>query len=154
MPTSRTAAALLAAGLLLSACGASGGSDETTDATATTSAETTTAKGQTTTEAPAAETTSTTEGDAMTPVDGLPPCQELLEQYASAFTPDDLSPVIELFRTWAPYMPDDVATATNNLADAYEDADAKLANIDMNDVDLTADAQVFSDWTNDGCPSA
>jgi len=27
-----------------------------------------------------------------------------------------------------------------------------VANLNMADVELTADAQTFSDWTNNGCP--
>jgi len=49
-------------------------------------------------------------------------------------------------------MPKDVGEATGRLADAYEEA-GSLGNIDMADVDLTADAQIFSDWTNEGCPA-
>lgn len=150
------AAVALSAALALAGCGASGGSDDEAGAgseTATTEASAT-SEATPTTEATTTSEATTTEVETTTTVVGgeLPPCQELLEQYAAAFDPDDLSEVIALFRSWAPSMPADVGAATTRLADAYEAADGDLGGIDMTDVDLTADAEIFSDWTNEGCP--
>ena len=75
----------------------------------------------------------------------------MLRQYTEAFTPDDLAPVVALFRAWAPSMPDDVGAAVGRIADAY-DAAGDLGHIDLSDTDLSADAQAFSDWTAAGCP--
>jgi hypothetical protein len=157
-----TALATAAIALLLTvgATGCGGSSDEaatpTTAAPAETTATTepsgddaTTSEPTPTTEEPADDTTTTGPSE---PGDGLPPCQELLQQYADAFTPDDLQPVIDRFREWAPDMPEEVGVAVERLADAYEAADGSLGNLDLSDVDLSADAQTFSDWTNNGCP--
>jgi hypothetical protein len=159
MTTRWIATMALAGAVALAGCGASGGSDDeagaggdttsteapaTTDAPATTEA-TTTSEATTTEVDPTTTTSEATDGE-------LPPCQELLQQYAAAFDPDDMSEVIALFRSWAPNMPADVGAATTRLADAYEAVDGDLGGIDMTDVDLTADAETFSDWTNEGCP--
>lgn len=124
---------------------------ETTEAETTTSDPTTTIDEATTTTDAGDETgdeTTTTAGSSS----GLPSCQDLLVEYAEVFTPDDLQPVIDRFRAWAPDMPAEVGAAVERLADAYEEADGVLGNLDFADVDLTADAQTFSDWTNEGCP--
>ena len=143
------AATTLAVGLLIAApaCGSSsdGAGSATTAGPTTTS--TTTAEASTTAAVEAAVTTTT---EAST-VEGLPSCQDVLQQYADAFTPDDLAPVVAKFRAWAPLMPDDVAAAVTRIADAYEAA-GSLGKLDLADQDLTADAQTFTDWTNEGCP--
>jgi hypothetical protein len=150
----------LSGALAFAGCGTSGGSDDdaagestSTEAPASTEAPTTT-EDPTTTEAPTTEVpTSEVDPTTTTVASGAAlDCEEVLAQYAAAFDPADMSEVIALFRSWVPSMPEDVGAATTRLADAYEDADANLANINMADVDLTADAQVFSDWTNEGCP--
>lgn len=143
------AGALAALGLGLAGCGSSGGSDAapTTSRPTTTTAPTTTAASTTSTSSDDV-TTTTSAGTA----DGLPPCQELLQEYTDRFTMDDLSDAAAFFREYAPYMPDDVAAASTRIAEAYEAAEGDPANLDFGDVDLTADAQTFSDWTNDGCP--
>jgi hypothetical protein len=150
----------LSAALALAGCGTSGGSDDdaggdttTTEAPASTEAPTTEAP---TTEAPTTEVpTSEVDPTTTTSVSGAAlDCEEVLAQYAAAFDPEDLTEVIELFRSWVPSMPEDVGAATTRLADAYEDADANLANLNLADVDLSADAEAFSNWTNEGCPPA
>ncbi|MEZ5140761.1 MAG: hypothetical protein R2702_07560 [Acidimicrobiales bacterium] len=115
---------------------------------------TTTAAGPTTTAATTEATTTeaTTATTAATPA-GLPSCDEVLRRYTEAFTPDDLQPVVDLFRAWAPAMPTEVGAAVTRIADAYEEA-GNLGELDLADRDLTDDAQTFSDWTNDGCPAA
>lgn len=148
------AALVLAA--TVTACSSSSSSDSAPAVERTT----TTAAGPTTTEPTSttgdlSDTTTTgapttTEAEAIT---ALPPCQELLQQYADAFVPDDLLPVAQLFRQWAPFMPVEVGAASQRLAQAYEAAQGDLANLDMADQDLSDDAQVFSDWTNAGCPA-
>lgn len=149
----------LAAVLALGACSTSGDdATPTTEpaATATTEApDATSTDGTTTTSAGPDDEATTTEAAPEDPanLEELPDCQELLSQYAEAFDPDDMGEVIALFRAWAPLSPDEVASAMNNLADAYEEVDGDMANIDLTDVDLTADAETFSDWTNDGCPA-
>jgi hypothetical protein len=152
---------LLALSAGLAACGSSGGSDA---APSTTRATTSTTAGATTTEASTTTTGSkTTTTDASTTTTGSGPtttvaaggpvdCQALLQEYTDVFDPDDLAGAVTFFRTYEPAMPDDVAKATERLAAAYEKA-GDLGHMDMASVDLTADAQTFSDWTNDGCPA-
>lgn len=135
--------------LALAGCGTSGGADGDAGTTATTAGASTTTAVPTTEPDPTTTTTTTT----VEPAGGLLDCQELLSEYAEAFDPDDMSEVIERFRAWAPDMPAEVGAATERLADAYEAADGDLANVDMMDVDLSADAKTFSDWTNEGCPA-
>jgi acyl transferase domain-containing protein len=153
-----TAIALVALALVLGACSSSSDDDAATTTDPTT-AEPTAEPGSeaTTTEADEATTTepeaTTSTTAASEPTEGLPSCQELLQQYTDAFTPDDLAPVVERFRAWAPDMPAEVGAAVTRLADAYDEA-GDLGNLNMADVDLTADAQTFSDWTNEGCPPA
>ncbi len=135
----------------LAGCG-SGGSD----AAPTTKAEasSTTTSATTTTEA-TETTTSTDDGSTTTAAvepGGAVDCQALLLEYAEVFDPDDLSGAVTFFRKYEASMPDDVAAATERLAVAYDKA-GDLGHMDMADVDLTADAQTFSDWTNDGCPA-
>jgi hypothetical protein len=138
----------LVAAAVLAACGSSGGdaSPSTTAATTTSPTTSTTADGTTTTAGTDATTTEASGAGAT--VD----CQALLEEYAEVFDPDDLSGTVAFFRQYEPDMPDDVAAATERLAVAYEEA-GDLGNLALGDVDLTADAQTFSDWTNDGCPA-
>ena len=81
----------------------------------------------------------------------LPDCQALLQEYTDVFTPDDLTPVITFFRKYAPLMPDDVGAASLRIAKAYEDAGGDMSQLNF-DVDLSADAEAFSDWTAAGCP--
>ncbi len=135
--------ATLVAILALGGCSSS--DDAAPKATTTTEATTTTSAEETTTTA--SEATEPSEGS------GLPSCDEVLRQYTEAFTPDQLQPVVDLFRSWAPSMPDDVAAAVTRIADAYEEA-GNLGELDMANQDLSADAQTFSDWTADGCPAA
>ena len=139
-------AAAVLAGLALAGCGSSGGSDAapTTTAKATTTVATTT-------EATTASTEPRSTTVATTP-DGSVDCQALLQQYTDVFDPDDLSGAVTFFRTYEASMPDDVAAASERLAVAYEKA-GDLGHMDLADVDLTADSQTFSDWTNDGCPA-
>ena len=143
--------AALAGGL--AACGSSGGSDGA-PATSTTARATTTAAPTTTTTEPATTSTvappSTTTTSAETPA-ALPDCQALLQEYTDVFTPDDLTPVITFFRKYAPLMPDDVGAASLRIAKAYEDAGGDMSQLNF-DVDLSADAEAFSDWTAAGCP--
>ena len=80
-------------------------------------------------------------------------CQALLQEYADRFTMDDLSDASAFFREYATSMPTEVGDAVVRIADAYDEAEGDPANLDFGDVDLTADAQTFSDWTNDGCPA-
>jgi hypothetical protein len=142
---------LVALGAGAVACSSSddGGSAASTTraTTSTTAASTTTtsAAGTTTTAAGASTTTSPT-------ATKLPACQDLLVEYSEVFVPDDLSGAVVFFRKYAPFMPADVKAAVLRIATAYDGADDKLDNLDFADVDLTADAQTFSDWTNDGCP--
>jgi hypothetical protein len=142
---------LVALGAGAVACSSSddGGSAASTTraTTSTTAASTTTtsAAGTTTTAAGASTTTSPT-------ATKLPSCQDLLVEYSEVFVPDDLSGAVVFFRKYAPFMPADVKAAVLRIATAYDGADDKLDNLDFADVDLTADAQTFSDWTNDGCP--
>ena len=140
------AGTLLALSTTAAACGSSGGSDAAPTTTAATTTEATTTEATTTT---ADEPTSTT--SASDPTTGEVDCQALLQEYADVFDPDDLAATVDFFRQYEPAMPDDVAAATERLAVAYEDA-GDLGHMDLGDVDLTADAQTFSDWTNDGCP--
>ena len=148
--------AVLAAVVLLavSAC-SSGGSDaaDTTSAKATTTApdRTTTTKGTATTDP--GDTSDTKDTTKVSTPDELPSCQDLLTEYANRFTMDDLTDAAAFFREYAPLMPKDVGDASIRIAEAYEAADGDPANLDFSDVDLTADAQVFSDWTNEGCPA-
>lgn len=142
-------ASLLLAGAGIAGCGSSGSdAATTTEATTTTTAATTTTEATTTTAADGS-TTTTLPADAES---GDVDCQALLQEYAEVFDPDDLSSTVEFFRTYEASMPDDVAAATERLAAAYEKA-GDLGHLDMGSVDLTADAQTFSDWTNDGCPA-
>jgi hypothetical protein len=150
--------ALVAGGVGLAGCGSSSGSDatpSTTRATSTSSPATTSTEATTSTTAGSSttaaggSTTTTYSGTA----DRLPPCEQLLQEYTDRFTMDDLTDAAAFFREYAPYMPDDVAAASRRIADAYEAADGDPANLNFSDVDLTADAQTFSDWTNDGCPA-
>lgn len=127
----------------LAACGSSG--SEAGDVATTAAAAPTTTDGTATTAAPTPTT-------AAAELDGLPSCQEILQQYADTFTMDDLAPTAALFRQWAPFMPDDVAEASISLAEAYEAA-GDGSGLDMASVDLSADATTFSDWTNEGCPA-
>lgn len=150
----------LVAVLALGACGTSGDdATPTTEPATTTEAaapDDTSTDGTTTSadDGPDDEATTTEAApDDPTNLDELPDCQALLTQYAEAFDPDDMGEVIALFRAWAPLSPDEVASAMNNLADAYEEVDGDMGEIDLTDVDLTADAETFSDWTNDGCPA-
>ena len=134
--------------LPLAAC-SSGGSDA--------SSSTTAAKRSTTT-APAATTTKpgTTTGGSSTDVSTpakLPSCQDLLTEYANRFTMDDLTDAARFFREYAPLMPKDVGAASIRIADAYDKAKGDPANLNFADVDLTADAKTFSDWTSKGCPT-
>lgn len=140
----------LALSSLAAACSSAGSdtaSSSTTRTTATTTPATTAVPGDT----PSSSAVPTTTEAA--PITALPPCQELLQQYTDAFLPDHLLPVAQLFRQWAPFMPTDVAAASLRIAQAYEDAQGDLANVDMASQDLTDDAQVFSDWTAAGCPA-
>ncbi|MCU1372587.1 MAG: hypothetical protein JWO77_3781 [Ilumatobacteraceae bacterium] len=154
------AGALLALSTGAAACGSSGGSDA--QPTTTRAGRTTTSTEATTTSTEAASST-TTSGAGTTTTDGSAPstttaaggpvdCQALLQEYTDVFDPDDLAEVVEFFRRYEPSMPDDVAEATERLAAAYDDA-GDLGHLDLSSVDLTADAQTFSDWTNDGCPA-
>ncbi|HWJ64212.1 MAG TPA: hypothetical protein VNS19_19735 [Acidimicrobiales bacterium] len=139
------------------ALGAAGCGSSGSDATPTTdgATTTTTAAGNATTTT-GSTTTSTSDRTTTTqPYDaasGDLDCQALLQEYADAFDPDQLADAVAFFRKYEPAMPDDVAAATERLAVAYEEA-GDLGHIDLADVDLTADAQTFSDWTNDGCPA-
>lgn len=150
------AGALVALGAGIAGCGSSGGSDAastTRDTTATSADATTTTTSAETTSTTAAATVSTTAGStATTAADGSVDCQALLVEYAAVFDPQDLTATVAFFRQYEPSMPDDVAEATERLAAAYEKA-GDLGHMDMSSVDLTADAQTFSDWTNDGCPA-
>jgi ABC-type transport system substrate-binding protein len=158
-PVARAARSLLAglgAVALAAALAACGGSDDAPSAAPTTAAPTTTAP---TTSEPTASAPTTTAaatapedpGEATDPA-ALPSCEEILQQYTDAFTPDDLAPVVALFRRWAPAMPDDVGAAVRRIADAYDEA-GDLGGLDLGDVDLSEDATTFSDWTADGCPA-
>lgn len=151
-PTSRSlvaAAALVCAGAL-AGC-SSGGSDAAPSTTRATTDATSTSTEATTSTTDDATTTTNTADTPGTPtsVD----CQALLQEYSEVFDPDDLTETVAFFRSYEPDMPPEVAAATERLAVAYEDA-GDLGNLNMGDVDLTADAQTFSDWTNDGCPAA
>ncbi|WP_421118454.1 hypothetical protein ACE2AJ_13815 [Aquihabitans daechungensis] len=135
------------------ACGSSDDGATPTTTTRPTSSTSTTEASTSTTGAGAVTTT----GDGRTTTTSptateLPPCQDLLVEYSTVFVPDDLSGAVVFFRKYAPYMPADVRAAVLRIADAYDEADDDLDNLDFSDVDLTADAQTFSDWTNDGCP--
>jgi len=142
------ATALVVLAAIAAGCSSSDAAAPTTTAAGpTTTAATTEA---TTTEATTTEATTAT--TAATPA-GLPSCDEVLRRYTEAFTPDDLQPVVDLFRAWAPAMPAEVGAAVTRIADAYEEA-GNLGELDLADRDLTDDAQTFSDWTNDGCPAA
>lgn len=157
---------LVAAGSLVAlasgaaACGSSGGSDASASTTAA-KASTTTSRDATTTstEADASTSTSTAGGGSTTtstpavdPATGAIDCDALLLEYTEVFDPDDLTATVAFFRKYEPSMPDDVAAASERVAAAYEKA-GDLGHMDMGSVDLTADAQTFSDWTNDGCPA-
>ena len=148
------AGSLTALGTGLAACGSSSdGATSTTRATATSTS--TTAAATSTTSEPA-DSTETTEAAGSTTTSPtateLPSCQELLTEYAAVFTPDDLSGAVTFFRKYAPFMPAEVKAAVLRVADAYDEAGDQLENLNFSDVDLSADAQTFSDWTNDGCP--
>lgn len=145
----------------LAACGSDGSdaapSTTRAEATTTTDAETPTTEGSTTDTTTTTEpdgTTTTAEAGSATTVagGGALDCQALLQEYADVFDPDDLAEVVVFFRKYEPSMPDDVAAATERLAAAYDEA-GDLGHMDLGSVDLTADAQTFSDWTNDGCPA-
>ena len=145
--------ASLGAGLV--ACGSSSdGAASTTTRPAAASTSTTEAPSTTTTAE--TETTETTAAGGSTTTSPtateLPSCQELLTEYAAVFTPDDLSGAVTFFRKYAPFMPAEVKAAVLRVADAYDEAGDQLENLNFSDVDLSADAQTFSDWTNDGCP--
>jgi hypothetical protein len=145
---------MVAGSLLVLATGAAACSSSGSDAAPTTTAP----KATTTTEAKAITTTTadgettTTTGPAVDPATGTVDCDALLQEYTEVFDPDDLSTTVAFFRKYEPSMPDDVAAASERLAKAYEKA-GDLGHMDMGSVDLTADAQTFSDWTNDGCPA-
>jgi hypothetical protein len=142
----------LVAAAALAGCGSSGSdaSPSTTQPSTTAAPDTTTSEPATTSSTVPDQTTTTT-ADAAGPA-GAVDCQALLQEYADVFDPDDLSGTVAFFRQYEPDMPADVAAATERLAVAYEEA-GDLGSIDLGDVDLTADAQAFSDWTNDGCPA-
>ena len=143
-PRPRLFVAAIALLLPLAAC-SSGGSDA--------SPSTTTAKRTTTT---ASTATTTTGGGSSTKVSTpakLPSCQDLLTEYANRFTMDDLTDAALFFREYAPLMPQDVGAASIRIADAYDKAKGDPANLNFADVDLTADAKTFSDWTSKGCPT-
>jgi len=140
-PTATRLAAATALVVLAAGAVGCGTSDEATPTTTTTTATT---SAPSTTEA----TTTSPEG---TPA-ALPSCDEVLRLYTEAFTPDDLQPVVDLFRAWAPAMPAEVGAAVSRIADAYEQA-GNLGELDLADRDLSDDAQTFSDWTNAGCPA-
>lgn len=150
------AGALLALGAGIAGCSSSSGSDGAAPTTTTTTAPVERTTTTTTPDTTTTGDTTTTDPDAPTTTaaasDGPLDCQALLQEYADVFDPDDLAETVEFFRTYEPDMPDDVAAATERLAVAYEEA-GDLGNLDMGSVDLTADAQTFSDWTNDGCPA-
>ena len=139
--------ALCASAVACSSSDDGGSPASTTRATTSTTAPSTTTSsvGTTTTAASGSTTTSPT-------ATKLPSCQDLLVEYSEVFVPDDLSGAVVFFRKYAPFMPADVKAAVLRIATAYDGADDKLDNLDFADVDLTADAQTFSDWTNDGCP--
>lgn len=130
--------------MVLAGCGSSAGSS---DGAATTVDRTTTTVDRTT-----APPTTTTTTAARTTVTGLPSCEALLEEYADRFNMDDLSGAEDFFREYAPYLPPKVRDAVLRIADAYEAADGDPANLDFSDQGLNAEAQIFSDWTNEGCP--
>jgi len=139
--------ALCASAVACSSSDDGGSPASTTRATTSTTAPSTTTSsvGTTTTAASGSTTTSPT-------ATKLPSCQDLLVEYSEVFVPDDLSGAVVFFRKYAPFMPADVKAAVLRIATAYDGADDKLDNLNFADVDLTADAQTFSDWTNDGCP--
>jgi hypothetical protein len=139
--------ALCASAVACSSSDDGGSPASTTRATTSTTAPSTTTSsvGTTTTAASGSTTTSPT-------ATKLPSCQDLLVEYSEVFVPDDLSGAVVFFRKYAPFMPADVKAAVLRIATAYDGADNKLDNLNFADVDLTADAQTFSDWTNDGCP--
>jgi hypothetical protein len=152
------AGSLVVLGLVLGGCGSSseGGAPATTTrpSTTTTAAPATTSSTTTTTDGEATTTTTASGSTTTSPTaTELPACRELLTEYSAVFTPDDLSGAVTFFRKYAPFMPPEVKAAVLRIADAYDGADDQLDNLDFSDVDLTADAQTFSDWTNDGCPS-
>lgn len=151
--TARPRLAVLVAALAvaLAAC-SSGGSDATTTTKAPARSTTTEARATTTTSDTETSDTTADSTEVSTP-DELPSCQDLLTEYANRFTMDDLTDAAAFFREYAPLMPDDVGAASIRIAEAYEAAKGDPANLDFSDVDLTADAQVFSDWTNEGCPA-
>lgn len=149
-------AGAIAAAAVLSACGSSGGSDAGPSPTGATSTAAETSTTGATSSTIADETTTTGTDTTTTEASGSEAavdCQALLEEYAEVFDPDDLASTVAFFRQYEPDMPDDVAAATERLAVAYEEA-GDLGNLALGDVDLTADAQTFSDWTNDGCPAS
>ncbi|MGN6696017.1 MAG: hypothetical protein ACTHN0_17700 [Aquihabitans sp.] len=149
------AGSLLALATGAAAC-SSGGSDAAPTTTAAKPTATTEPKATTTT-ADATSTTAaggetTTTAQVVDPATGKVDCTALLQEYTVVFDPDDLSTTVAFFRRYEPSMPDDVAAASERIAVAYEKA-GDLGHMDMGSVDLTADAQTFSDWTNDGCPA-
>ncbi|MFN8017195.1 MAG: hypothetical protein U0P45_03635 [Acidimicrobiales bacterium] len=152
--TTMARAALLAAALVLVGTGCSSGGSEaatTTERATTTRASTTApATSEATTTTGADPTTTAADGDG----GGLPPCEQLLEQYANTFDLDDLRPTSALFRTWAPDMPPKVGAAVLRIADAWDAVGGDSTKLDMADQAMTNDAEVFSDWTNAGCPSS
>ena len=148
------AACVIALAATVAACGSSGsdadaGRATTTGAEATTTVVTTTAAPPTAEPGGDATTSSTYAGTA----DGLPACDDLNREYTDRFTMDDLADAAAFFREYAPFMPEDVGAASLRIAEAYEAAGGDPANLDFGSVDLTADAQTFSDWINDGCPA-
>ncbi|HWJ97162.1 MAG TPA: hypothetical protein VNQ33_03315 [Acidimicrobiales bacterium] len=136
------------------ACGSSGGSDasaSTTAAKATTTSHATTTTEASTTGSSSGETPTTT-GQVVDPATGEVDCDALLQEYTVVFDPDDLASSVAFFRKYEPSMPDDVAAASERLAAAYEKA-GDLGHMDMGSLDLTADAQAFTDWLDNGCPA-
>lgn len=149
------AGSLTALGAGLVACGSSsdGAASTTTTRPAAASTSTTEAPATTTEAGETTETTGAAGSTTTSPTaTELPTCQELLTEYAAVFTPDDLSGAVTFFRKYAPFMPAEVKAAVLRVADAYDEAGDQLENLNFSDVDLSADAQTFSDWTNDGCP--
>lgn len=148
------AGSLLALATGAAACSSSGGSEASASTTAAKATTTTEAKATTSTEATTttAGGETTTTGQVIDPATGEIDCQALLQEYTVVFDPDDLSDTVAFFRKYEPSMPADVAAASERLAAAYDEA-GDLGHMDLGSVDLTADAQTFSDWTNDGCPA-
>jgi hypothetical protein len=146
--------ALCASAVACSSSDDGGSPASTTRATTSTTAPSTTTSSVGTTTSSVGTTTTAASGSTTTSPTAtkLPSCQDLLVEYSEVFVPDDLSGAVVFFRKYAPFMPADVKAAVLRIATAYDGADNKLDNLNFADVDLTADAQTFSDWTNDGCP--